>query len=86
MRDMHDLNEIYFEFDAAIQEWDDRGEDDAHSPYREDAADLDIVFTLLKQGDVDGAWFLASRLDTIVREVIPDIAWNYMQEIAGDED
>lgn len=46
--------------------------------YAEDAAALETVADLLKQGDRQSAMRVAELLDTAAREEIPPAVWTYM--------
>lgn len=47
--------------------------------YQSDADDLRDVAEQLKKGNVKSAWSRANDLDTIVREAIPQKAWDFME-------
>jgi len=47
--------------------------------YRSDAKDLREVSTLVRRGKVKEAALAAEQLDTLVRELIPDDCWDYLQ-------
>lgn len=44
----------------------------------EDLADLTTIHDLYESGDLKAAWNVARRVDTIVRECIPDDVWKSM--------
>ena len=58
-------------------EWD---EDSIEMLYR-DAAMLAMVGQYMIAGDLDAAYALASELDTLVRDEIPNSIWNYMHNM-----
>lgn len=45
-----------------------------------DAANLAMIGQYLIDGNINAAYSLASELDTIVREEIPNSVWTYMQK------
>ena len=49
--------------------------------YRDDARDLKVVATLLRKNRVNEAAMAADDLDTLVRDIIPDAAWEHMQRL-----
>lgn len=48
--------------------------------YRKDSADLKSIASILRSGKVTIAFGDACNLDTIVRECIPNSAWEWMKE------
>jgi hypothetical protein len=54
-------------------------EDDIAMLY-EDAASLAMIGQYLIEGNINAAYNLASELDTLVRDEIPNSVWNYMQK------
>lgn len=54
-------------------------EDDIELLYT-DAANLAMIGQYLIDGNINAAYSLASELDTLVREEIPNSIWNYMQK------
>ncbi len=52
----------------------------------DDARDLYLVGLYLIQGDVDAAMGLASELDTLVRDEIPNSIWKYMEKYTVDQE
>ena len=63
-------------------EWD---EDSIELLYR-DAAMLAMVGQYMIAGDFDAAYSLASELDTLVRDEIPNSVWNYLQKYTIDQE
>jgi hypothetical protein len=63
-------------------EWD---EDSIELLYR-DAAMLAMVGQYMIAGDFDAAYALASELDTLVRDEIPNSVWNYLQKFTIDQE
>ena len=63
-------------------EWD---EDSIELLYR-DAAMLAMVGQYMIAGDFDAAYSLASELDTLVRDEIPNSVWNYLQKFTIDQE
>ena len=45
-----------------------------------DAAGLAMIGQYLIDGNINAAYSLASELDTIVRDEIPNSVWNYMEK------
>ncbi len=54
-------------------------EDDIAMLY-EDAASLAMIGQYLIEGNINAAYSLASDLDTLVRDEIPNSIWNYLQK------
>ena len=54
-------------------------EDDIELLYG-DAANLAMIGQYLIEGNINAAYSLASELDTLVRDEIPNSVWNYMQK------
>jgi hypothetical protein len=54
-------------------------EDDIAMLY-EDAASLAMIGQYLIEGNINAAYSLASELDTLVRDEIPNSVWTYMQK------
>ena len=63
-------------------EWD---EESIELLYR-DAAMLAMVGQYMIAGDFDAAYSLASELDTLVRDEIPNSVWNYLQKYTVDQE
>jgi hypothetical protein len=47
--------------------------------HRDDVADLLCVQSSLDEGDVEGAYRIASKLDTAIRDEIPSDVWAVLQ-------
>lgn len=62
-----------------------KGEADMIAMFRNDAKDLREVASLIRRQDLKKAWIKAYRLDTAVREIIPDNIWDAI-ETELDED
>ena len=60
-------------------------EDDIAMLY-EDAADLAMIGQYLIEGNINAAYNLASDLDTLVRDEIPNSVWNYLQKFTIDQE
>jgi hypothetical protein len=76
------FTQICEEFKSAISNWKDPNDDEVmEKVYRSDREDLKEVLELLQKGDFEKAWAKAQRLDTIVRDLIPDLAWNLMESL-----
>jgi hypothetical protein len=55
--------------------------------YRSDASDLKLVASLIRQNKLVEAANKASRLDTIVRDIIPEGPWQHMiRSLNGEQD
>jgi hypothetical protein len=52
----------------------------------DDAQNLYLIGLYLIQGDVDAAMGLASELDTLVRDEIPNSIWNYLEKFTVDQE
>jgi hypothetical protein len=52
----------------------------------DDARNLYLVGLYMIQGDFDAAMGLASELDTLVRDEIPNSVWNYLQKFTVDQE
>ena len=73
-------------FKQSIQRFHDEGkvlyEDTDQSMWdvhRDDVADLLCVQSSLDEGDVEGAYRIASKLDTAIRDEIPSDVWAVLQ-------
>lgn len=51
-----------------------------------DARDLHVVGGYMIQGDFDRAYKLACKLDTAVRDVIPNSVWRYLEKFTIDQE
>ena len=60
-------------------------EDDIEMLY-EDAASLSMIGQYMIEGNLDAAYALASDLDTLVRDEIPNSVWNYLQKFTIDQE
>ena len=60
-------------------------EDDIEMLY-EDAANLAMIGQYMMEGNFDAAYALASNLDTLVRDEIPNSVWNYLQKFTIDQE
>jgi hypothetical protein len=60
-------------------------EDDIAMLY-EDAASLAMIGQYLIEGNINAAYNLASELDTLVRDEIPNSVWNYLQKFTIDQE
>ena len=49
-----------------------------------DAAGLCMIGQYMMEGDFNAAYSLASDLDTLVRDEIPNAIWNYLQKYTVD--
>jgi len=69
------------EFEKAIKGWKaDAGDDnEMKQVYAYDRIDLRKILSLIKAGDIKGAWDKAYDLDTVVRDVIPAIVYYYIK-------
>ena len=52
----------------------------------DDARNLYLVGLYMIQGDFDAAMGLASELDTLVRDEIPNSVWNYLEKFTVDQE
>jgi hypothetical protein len=52
----------------------------------DDARNLYLVGLYMIQGDFDAAMGLASELDTLVRDEIPNSVWNYLEKFTIDQE
>lgn len=59
-------------------------EDDIELLYK-DAASLSMIGQYMMEGNLDAAYGLASNLDTLVRDEIPNSVWNYLQKYTVDQ-
>ena len=72
------------EFNEIIEKWVGGGDDpEMIMCYAVDRQDLTAVLELFKSGDFEAATVKIRRLDTIVRELIPESVWRI---IYGNED
>ena len=60
-------------------------EDDIEMLYK-DAAGLAMIGQYMMEGDFNAAYSLASDLDTLVRDEIPNSVWNYLQKFTVDQE
>jgi len=60
-------------------------EDDIELLYK-DAAGLSMIGQYMIEGDFDAAYGLASELDTLVRDEIPNSVWNYLEKYTVDQE
>ena len=60
-------------------------EDDVELLYN-DAANLSMIGQYMIEGNLDAAYGLATELDTLVRDEIPNSIWNYLQKYTIDQD
>lgn len=51
-----------------------------------DAAKLAMIGQYMIEGDFDAAYGLASELDTLVRDEIPNSIWNYLQKYTVEQE
>ena len=51
-----------------------------------DAANLAMIGQYMMEGNFDAAYGLASNLDTLVRDEIPNSVWNYLQKFTIDQE
>lgn len=51
-----------------------------------DAAALSMIGQYMIEGNFDAAYSLASELDTLVRDEIPNSVWNYLQKYTVDQE
>lgn len=51
----------------------------------EDAANLTMMGQYMQEGNFDAAYAIASNLDTLVRDEIPNSIWNYLQKFTIDQ-
>lgn len=52
----------------------------------QDAANLSIIGQYMIEGNFDAAYGLASELDTLVRDEIPNSIWNYLQKYTVEQE
>ncbi len=52
----------------------------------DDARNLYLVGLYMIQGDFDAAMGLASELDTLVRDEIPNSVWKYLEKFTVDQE
>ena len=60
-------------------------EDDIEMLYK-DAAGLSMIGQYMLEGNFDAAYSLASDLDTLVRDEIPNSVWNYLQKYTVEQE
>ncbi len=60
-------------------------EDDIEMLYK-DAAGLSMIGQYMIEGDFNAAYSLASDLDTLVRDEIPNSVWNYLQKYTVEQE
>jgi hypothetical protein len=60
-------------------------EDDIEMLYK-DAAGLSMIGQYMIEGNFDAAYALASDLDTLVRDEIPNSVWNYLQKYTVEQE
>ena len=60
-------------------------EDDVELLYN-DAANLSMIGQYMIEGNLDAAYGLATELDTLVRDEIPNSVWNYLQKYTIDQE
>lgn len=60
-------------------------EDDIEMLYK-DAAGLSMIGQYMIEGDFNAAYSLASDLDTLVRDEIPNSIWNYLQKYTVEQE
>ena len=60
-------------------------EDDIEMLYK-DAAGLSMIGQYMIEGNFDAAYSLASDLDTLVRDEIPNSVWNYLEKYTVDQE
>jgi hypothetical protein len=80
------LKDVLKSFSDQIRRWENRAngcERYLALVYKEDAMDLWKVHALMKSGEYRKAKRVASSLDTIVREQIPDEAWDFLESKDG---
>ena len=51
-----------------------------------DAANLAMIGQYMIEGNFDAAYALASELDTLVRDEIPNSVWKYLQKYTIDQE
>jgi len=75
-------DEMLAEFKAAIDGWRWPGPSDPHmtKAYKEDRAEMRVGLMLLEKGEERQAWRLLSGMDTILRDLIPDSLYYYLEE------
>jgi len=69
-------------FEKAINEWtwEDNKNSKMQKVYKKDREDLQAVYDLIVDGDNETAGRVASYLDTIVRDQIPNDVWGLLME------
>lgn len=76
------ITEALNQFQESIKNWKaGDGNHDLDNVYAADRKQLRIVLILCRQGEWIKAKNAAHRLDTIVRDVIPQKAWDLMQAL-----
>ena len=60
-------------------------EDDIEMLYK-DAAGLSMIGQYMLEGNLDAAYSLASDLDTLVRDEIPNSIWNYLEKYTVEQE
>ena len=63
-------------------EWEESDIELLHS----DAANLAMIGQYMIEGNFDAAYALASELDTLVRDEIPNSVWKYLQKYTIDQE
>ena len=63
-------------------EWEESDIELLHS----DAANLAMIGQYMIEGNFDAAYALASELDTLVRDEIPNSIWKYLQKYTIDQE
>ena len=63
-------------------EWEESDIELLHS----DAASLAMIGQYMIEGNFDAAYALASELDTLVRDEIPNSIWKYLQKYTIDQE
>ena len=51
-----------------------------------DAASLSMIGQYMLEGNFDAAYALASELDTLVRDEIPNSVWKYLQKYTVEQE
>jgi hypothetical protein len=64
----------------------DQWQEDDIAMLFEDAASLAMIGQYLIEGNINAAYALASELDTLVRDEIPNSVWNYLQKFTIDQE
>jgi hypothetical protein len=63
-------------------EWEESDIELLHS----DAANLAMIGQYMIEGNFDAAYALASELDTLVRDEIPNSVWKYLEKYTIDQE